>query len=404
MDCVIEKVMLKTFLIIDCFLTCILYAKFPRNTLIFHYMTKKIINLSLSIFLIFSMISCENKNQAKNGDNAEIKNIIFLIGDGMGLSTVYAAMTISDHPLNIERCTSYGFIKTYSLDNYITDSAAGGTAMASGKKTNNGVICQDPQGNKYKSILEIAEENGRATGLVATSAITHATPASFIAHESDRDNYEAIARDFLDTDIDVFIGGGYDHFAKRSDNLNLIDSLLKRGYEVDTSLSMIQNSSAIKLAGFTAPVNNPYRLNGRGDMLPVSTEKAIQILSKNRKGFFLMVEGSQIDFAAHNKDAESLVDETLDFDNAVGVALDFAEKDGHTLVLVTADHETGGVNIVGGDIVSRTTKLYFSSYGHTAVMVPVYAYGPGSGKFAGIYDNTAIFHKLLSLSGFRKRI
>ena len=157
-------------------------------------------------------------------------------------------------------------------------------------------------------------------------AITHATPASFIAHQSSRGSYEDIAMDFLKTDIDVFIGGGYDHFAKRKDKLNLIDSLKFRGYEVDTSLAMILKSTSLKLAGLTAPVHNPYRLKGRGDMLPASSGKAIEILNKNPKGFFLMIEGSQIDWAAHANAADTLIDETLDFDKAVGVALDFAKK------------------------------------------------------------------------------
>jgi alkaline phosphatase len=330
----------------------------------------------------------------------EIRNVIFMIGDGMGVADVYAAMTISNQPLNIEKCTANGLQSTYSADSYITDSGAAGTAMATGIKTKNGAIGVDPQGVKIKSILEIAEEYGLATGIVSTSAVTHATPASFIAHQSSRGSYEDIASDFLKTDIDVFIGGGFDHFAKRNDKLNLIDSLKIRGYEVDSSMSFILNSTSLKLAGFTAHLQNPYRLNGRGNMLPASSGKAIEILSKNPKGFFLMIEGSEIDWAGHANYADTLIDETLDFDSAVGVALDFAKKDGHTLVVITADHETGGVTITGGDRVAHTVKLSFSTTDHTAVMVPVYAYGPGSENFNGIYDNTDIFKKVLNAYHF----
>jgi len=358
----------------------------------------------LIVIIIGTFItSCSTTNKTKSAKLPEIKNVILLIGDGMGLPDIYAAMSVSETPLNIERCNVIGLQKTYSADNYITDSGAAGTALATGIKTKNGAIGVDATGNKVKSILEIAEEHGLATGLVSTSSVTHATPASFIAHQSSRGSYEDIATDFLKTDIDVFIGGGFDHFAKRKDKINLIDSLKFRGYEVDTTISAILNSSSLKLAGFTAPAQNPYRLKGRGDMLPASTGKAIDILKKNPKGFFLMIEGSQIDWAAHAHRADTVIDETLDFDKALGVALDFARNDGHTLVIVTADHETGGVTITGGDRATRTVKLNFSTMNHTAVMVPVYAYGPGAQEFTGIYDNTEIFKKILAAFRFQNQ-
>jgi alkaline phosphatase len=363
---------------------------------------KKIIKLSLLLIFGVSWISCFPTEKSKHRRSPEIRNIILMIGDGMGLSTVNAAMTVSDHPLNIERCQNVGLQKTFSADDYITDSAASGTAIATGNKTNNGVLGLDSLGIRVKTILEIAEENGLSTGLVSSSSITHATPAAFIAHQAGRDNYEDIALDFLRTDIDVFIGGGIEHFAKRSDNLNLLDSLKLRGYEVDTTMSAILGSTSRKLAGLTAQVHNPFRLMGRGDMLPAASQKAIEILSKNKKGFFLMIEGSQIDWAGHSNNADALVDETLDFDDAIGKALDFAQKDGHTLVIITADHETGGVTIVDGDIHLHQVKLDFSTTSHTAVMVPVYAFGPGADIFSGIYDNTGIFYKILSSYGFDK--
>ncbi len=358
--------------------------------------------IKLITFLIFGcfLLSWQPSNKISLPGTSEVRNIIFMIGDGMGLATVYAAMTVSDQPLNLERCTHTGLQKTFSSDKYITDSAASGTAMATGKKTNNGVIGESPDGTIYKSILEIAEDHGLATGLVSTSSITDATPASFISHNSSRANHDAIALDFLKTDIDVFIGGGYDHFAKRPDRLNLIDSLKYKGFEVDTSMNEIIKSESEKLAGLTAPGNNPYRLKGRGNMLPLATGKAIEVLRKNSNGFFLMVEGSEIDFAGHENNSKILIDETLDFDEALGVALDFVLKDGHTLVVVTADHETGGVTNVNGNLEKHEVKLEFSTKGHTAVMVPVYAFGPGSENFSGIYDNTEFFGKFLKCYGF----
>ncbi|MDX9948545.1 MAG: alkaline phosphatase, partial [Bacteroidales bacterium] len=157
-----------------------------------------------------TMVSCyPTKIEAFKSDK-KVRNVIFLIGDGMGLPHVQAAMTAAGVPLNIQRTEVTGLQTSHSADNYITDSAAAGTALSSGTKTNNGMIGVDPQGNKVKTILEIAEENGLATGLVSTSSVTHATPASFIAHQQSRGSYEDIAADFLRTDIDVFIGGGYD--------------------------------------------------------------------------------------------------------------------------------------------------------------------------------------------------
>jgi len=362
---------------------------------------KKLSALTVLIITGIFLTSCSTTNKSASGKNHEIKNVILMIGDGMGLPHVYAAMTVSANPLNIERCTATGLQKTNSSNNYITDSAAAGTALATGTKTKNGAIGVDAQGNRLKTILEIAEANGLATGLVSSSSVTHATPASFIAHQASRGSYEDIAMDFLKTDIDVFIGGGYDHFAKRKDKLNLLDSLKLKGYEVNASLDQILKSTSPKLAGLTAPGQPPYRLKGRGDMLPASSGKAIKILKKNPKGFFLMVEGSQIDWAAHINAADTVIDETLDFDKAVGVALDFAKADGHTLVIVTADHETGGVTITGGNLADRKVKLSFSTKDHTAVMIPVFAYGPGAEKFTGIYDNTDIFKKILAAFRFK---
>jgi len=356
----------------------------------------KINYLLILIITGILLASCSTTKKLTSGDTPEVINVIYMIGDGMGLPAVYAAMTISDYPLNLERATAIGLQKTYSSNSYITDSGAGGTALAAGIKTKNGSIGVDALGKPVNSILKIAEDNNLATGLICTSSLTDATPASFISHQQSRDSLEDIAKDFLKTDIDLFIGGGYYNFVKRTDGLNLADSLKLKGYEVDTSMNMILKSNATKIAGFVAPLDPPSRLGGRGNMLPEAVGKAINIMKKNPKGFFLMIEGSQIDWAAHSNATDTLVDETLDFDAAVGVALNFARDEGHTLVVVTADHETGGVTITGGDIENNMVQLDFSTKGHTAVMVPVYAFGPGSEKFAGIYDNTLLFQKILS--------
>ena len=324
------------------------------------------------------------------------KNIIFLIGDGMGVSQVFSGITANQGHLFIENCRHIGFSKTQSADNYITDSAAGGTALSCGVKTYNGAIGVDPDTVEVKSILEEAEDKGLATGLVSTSAITHATPASFIAHQPSRNMYEDIAADFMDTDIDVFIGGGNDHFTKRKDGRNLATELKEKGYTVETDIDKIAKVKSGKLAGLTAGIHNG-RVAERGDMLPVATTTALNILDNNDKGFFLMVEGSQIDWGGHASSTVYIVEDMLDFDQTIGKALEFAAKDGETLVLVTADHETGGMALTGGDMSTGMVKADYPTTGHSAVMVPVFAYGPGAEQFIGIMENTDIHDKMKKL-------
>ncbi len=324
------------------------------------------------------------------------KNIIFLIGDGMGVSHVFAGLTANKGHLFLENFKHVGFSKTQSADSYITDSAAGGTALSTGHKTNNGAIGFDAQNKPVKTILEEAEEKGLATGLVSTSSITHATPASFISHQAGRSMYEEIAADFLKTDIDVFIGGGTDHFTKRKDGRNLIEELKAKGYQVETEMEKIQKVKNGKLAGLTAPVHNG-RMIERTDMLPVATNTALDILDNNKNGFFLMVEGSQIDWGGHASNTVYVVEDMLDFDRVIGQTLEFAAKDGETLIIVTADHETGGMALTGGSIENGVVKAAFPTTDHTAVMVPVFAYGPGAQEFTGIMENTDIFFKMKKL-------
>jgi alkaline phosphatase len=331
------------------------------------------------------------------GKHGKPRNIILMIGDGMGTTQAYSGYTLNHGQLSLFSFPYTGFSKTYSANDYITDSGAGGTALSTGHKTYNGAIGVDNDSVPVKTILEYAEDNGLATGLVSTSSITHATPASFIAHEKWRDNYEGIALDFLDTDIDVFIGGGIRNFTKRADKANLVSRLRENGYLVSFSMDTIRNVTSGKLAGLTALEHNPPVMNGRGDMLPASTRTAINILSKNKKGFFLMVEGSMIDWGGHSNNAEYLSTEMVDFDHAIAQALEFAKQDGHTLIIVTADHETGGLSLVGGNDAEGKIEAKFNTTDHTGVMVPVFAYGPGADLFTGVQENTDIFDKMLKL-------
>ncbi|MGC9472151.1 MAG: alkaline phosphatase [Bacteroidales bacterium] len=357
-------------------------------------MKSRISLVFLAGLILISVWSCQTLEKEPV---PEVRNVILLIGDGMGASQLYAGMVESETPLFMERFPVAGFQKTYSFSDYITDSAASGTALATGKKTRNGMIGMDPDSVPVKSILELAEEQGMATGLVATVAITHATPASFIAHQVNRNMYEEIAADFLATEVDVFIGGGKDHFTRRKDSLNLLTELEARGYYLAESLEEAGELEDGKLACLLAPGHLPTWSEGRGDMLPQAAEIALNLLNHNEKGFFIMIEGSQIDWGGHANDLKYVVNETLDFDRAVGKALSFAEKDGHTLVIVTADHECGGLTHVGGSIGEHRVEGHFSTGDHTGVMVPVLAFGPGAEEFGGIYDNTDVFIKIRNL-------
>jgi len=326
------------------------------------------------------------------------KNIILMIGDGMGLSQVFAGLTANGGHLYLENFKHVGFSKTSSQNAYITDSASGATALSAGVKTYNKAIGVkvNSQGDTaaVKTVLEIAEEKGMSTGLVSTSSITHATPASFIAHQPNRNMTEEIAADFLKTDIDVFIGGGYDAFANRKDMRDLTKELAQNNYQVLQDMDEISRVNSGKLAGLTAPDHNP-RAAQRNEMLSKATKTALYILVQNRKGFFLMVEGSQIDWGGHDNNTDFIVGEMLDFDQVIGQVLEFAARDRETLIVITADHETGGLSLVGGDMETGMVKGAFSTGGHTAVMVPIFAFGPGADQFTGIMENNEIGQKLI---------
>jgi len=336
---------------------------------------------------------------SKLEQTSEVRNIILMIGDGMGLTHVSAGMTANRGRLNLGYFKVIGLQKTQASNKYVTDSAASGTAIATGVKTRVKRIGLDPDDTAKQSILEIAESNGLATGLIATSSVTHATPASFAAHQRHREMQGAIAWDLVKSGVDVLIGGGKLFFAKRWDGFNLIDSLKQRHYTIHESLESVKANASMPLAALLADEGLPA-VQGRGDMLPRATRKALQILDQSDTGFFLMVEGSQIDWASHDNNAERVVLETLDFDQALGEVLQFAAKDGNTLVIVTADHETGGLAVEKGNVDKGMVRLDFTSDDHTGTMVPVFAVGPKAELFQGIYENTEIFHKMKEAFGF----
>tara|TARA_B110000285_G_scaffold232828_1_gene304933 strand:+ start:381 stop:1454 length:1074 start_codon:yes stop_codon:yes gene_type:complete len=351
--------------------------------------------------LLFSTCTKKQISTVEASKNAtpQIKNVILLIGDGMGVTQISAGMYMNGNTLNLERCKVVGLHKPSASNNLVTDSAAGATAFACGKKTYNGAIGVDPDKKPVKSILEHAEEQGLATGLVATSTITHATPASFIAHVEQRKMMEEIAMYFMKTEVDLFIGGGKKYFDNRSDKKNLSKQLRENGYYVSDFVTETLEDVEIPMdknfAYFTANDNPLPAYQGR-DYIGVAARKAISYLDQKSadKGFFLMIEGSQIDWGGHANNSDYIVSEVIDFDNAVKAALDFAEKDGQTLVVITADHETGGYAINKGSTLDSLVTQFTTDY-HTADLIPVFAFGPGAAEFGGIYENTAIFDKMM---------
>lgn len=347
--------------------------------------------LSISFIITLLSISCDNSY------NNKINNVILLIGDGMSIPQINAFMLATDTPTVFESFPSTGLAKTHSKSNKITDSAAGGTAIATGNKTNNGMIGMNADSIAVPSILEIMSEKGKKTGIIATSYVTHATPASFVAKNINRNNYEDIALDFAQSEkIDIIIGGGRKHFINRKDSLNLINEMTDNGWHYYDSISEADfNKEKIIVL---AAENHLDAYPQRGEFLSDATSLALKSLCNNNdNGFFLMIEGSQIDFAGHNNDSTYLIEEMRDFNNVINIVLDFAENNPNTLVVVTADHETGGLTMTDPEGRYTKTDLNFSTGSHSPLMVPVFAYGLGSEKFSGIIDNTDIMKIILDI-------
>ncbi len=320
-----------------------------------------------------------------------------MIGDGMGLPQITGAMYMNNNTSAFEQFKNIGFQKTQSADNLITDSGAGATAFACGVKTYNGAIGVNTKKQPLPTLLEMAEKKGMATGMLVTCSIVHATPAAFIAHVAGREDKEGIALDFLNTPIDIFIGGGEDYFNKRTDGRNLVQELINKGYAISdsaqTDIDHLNIDTHKNIGYFTSNLEPPSVYNGRNYALPATAKILDFLKDRSTEGFFLMIEGSQIDWGGHANDANYVLNEQLEFEKQINAVLDFARKEGNTLVVVTADHETGGFAIMPGSKMGDI-KVAFTTKSHTATMIPVFADGPGAEAFRGIYENTEIFFKL----------
>lgn len=332
------------------------------------------------------------------------KNIILMIGDGMGLAQITTALYSNDNRLNLERFPVVGLQKTAASDNLVTDSAAAATAMASGVKTYFNAIGMDRNVKPVQTILEECEDRGLSTGFVVTSSMVHATPAAFYAHQKYRALYEKIAEDMLVQDIDYMIGGGKKYFTNRTDQKNLYSILESNNYQVRDyfrdELSELILDDSQKFIYFTAN-GDPLPASQGRNYLPYASSLGANFLKKHSKGngFFMLVEGSQIDWGGHSNNKNQLITELLDFDRTIGEILKFASQDKETLVIVTADHETGGLAIQPKSKMNKL-RLAFTTKVHTATMVPVFAFGPRAELFNGVYENTEIHTKMRQALGF----
>lgn len=363
-------------------------------------------HMRLLLMLFCGFLSCSPKtgvlaSQHSSG-SAEVKkppkNVILMIGDGMGLSQITGAMYSNKRGLQLERFKNIGLQKTHCKDDLVTDSAAAAAAMARGIKADKNGFGSNEKYTAPPSILEQLHKLGWATGMVVTSSITHATPAAFVTYQAQRSMYEEIATDYLKVEVDYLVGGGKQHFDRRSlDDRNLIEEMMNQQVIVksylDGELADLTISPQRRFIYFTAD-SEPLSHSAGRTYFPLACERGLTYLQRRSdKGFFMMIESSQIDWGGHANVSEMIIDELLEFDDVIGKMLNFAEKDRETLLIVTADHETAGFSIVGEDK-KGAPRVSFVSKDHTAMMIPVFAFGPGSENFTGMYDNTEIHKKI----------
>ncbi|SIQ29325.1 alkaline phosphatase [Maribacter ulvicola] len=314
------------------------------------------------------------------------KNIILMIGDGNGLTQMSSAILANNGALSLTQLKSIGLIKTQSADDFTTDSAGAGTAIATGEKTNNRAIGTDINGEAIPNLTEILTENGFNTGIVTTDEITGATPSSFFAHQTDRGMVKEIALDLHDAALKLFI----------SQPTHTVHRIEDAGFVMKSDISTVGSSTDKKVgAWFHKSTEKKAELNV--SKLAIASKNAISFLDKKEKPFFLLLEGAKIDSYGHANDIKGVVQESISFDKAITEVLKFADADKNTLVIITADHETGGLTIPQGNVGNHEIEADFTTHDHTGVMVPVFAYGPMSQEFQGVYENNEIFLKLLNI-------
>lgn len=325
----------------------------------------------------------------------KVKNVILLIPDGTSLPQYYAAFTANKGKLNVFNMKSTGLSKTNSSNAYITDSAPGSTAFATGVKTKNTFVGVDDQGKALAQIPDIIAAKGMVSGLISTGDITDATPADFYAHSDNRNSSEPILMDFVSSKTKILIGGPTSGLSR--ENVEKIK---------DTQIDFYQDLKSVRKINSRTLVIDPLAsqsiTNGRGNWLADAFDLTLNDVKENKKGFFMMVEASQTDGGGHSNNLEQLVTELLDFDYVVGKAMKFADENKETLVIVVGDHETGGLTLLDGSLKEGWVFGNFSTNDHTSIPSSVFAYGPNSQEFTGLFENTEIFSKILEAYRIRR--
>ncbi|SHM39804.1 alkaline phosphatase [Chryseobacterium polytrichastri] len=330
-----------------------------------------------------------------DGISKKVKNVILLIPDGTSLPQYYAAFTANKGKLNVFNMKATGLSKTNSSNAYITDSAPGSTAFATGVKTKNTFVGVDGAGKALAQIPDIIAEKGMVSGLISTGDITDATPADFYAHSDNRNNSEPILKDFVNSKTKILIGGPTSGLSQ--ENRQKIKDAKIDLFEDLKSVNKINNRTLV-----IDPLASKRITDGRGNWLADAFDLTLNDLKENKKGFFMMVEASQTDGGGHSNNLEQLVTELLDFDEVVGKAMKFADENKETLVIVVGDHETGGLTLLDGSLKDGWVFGNFSTNDHTSIPASVFAYGPNSKEFTGLFENTEIFNKILQAYGIRK--
>ena len=327
--------------------------------------------------------------------NQKVKNVILLIGDGNGLSQISSATLANNKQLTVTQLKNIGFIKTQSTDDFTTDSAAGGTAFATGQKSYNRAIGVNTNGNSIPNITEVLHHLNYKTACITTDEIIGATPAAFYAHQKDRGFEKQIAKDLLSSKLDFFAGGGSRFFT---------DLKIDEVFTIVSNTNQLSDLDKKERAGIFFSKGGVLSIaEGRGNLLAKTTKDALGFLSEKEQPFFMMIEAAQIDTFGHHNDTEGIVNEGIDFDRAITEAIKFADADGETLVIITADHETSGFSVSSGNVETHQIEGGFITHDHTATMVPIFAYGPQSDKFRGVYENNEVFHKIMEVINTLKK-
>ena len=319
----------------------------------------------------------------------EVKNVIIMIGDGMGLEQVSCAWVLNHGKLNLDNFPYTGISRTYCTNELITDSGAGGTALAIGQKTAYSCVGVAADSTDVPSVLVKAQELGKKTGVAVTCHFADATPCDFCCHNEFRYNQEDLIADYVECGVDYLSGGGLDWFTvNRTDGRDITKEMAAAGYTVALTEDELM-AAELPVIGILAPDNLPVAME-RGDLYRHTVARGLDLLSRESgdKGFVMMLEGSCIDDWLHGNDIEKAMEELLDFDRTIGDVLEWAAKDGNTLVVVTADHNTGALTLQDGNLEEGLIGVAFGNESHNGITVPVYAWGPGSDKFSGIKENS----------------